>query len=63
MQVCGWRAAALLLWPHQPFTAHLYFWCFVVLQDPVVPLGLGQLRCGMPDPSPLRFPASVNIVK
>lgn len=36
---------------------------FVVLQDPVVPLGLGQLQCGMPDPSQLRFPASTSIAK
>lgn len=63
MQVCGWRAAALLLHPHQPFIAHLYFWRFVVLKDPVVPLGLGQLQCGMPDPSQLRLAASISIVK
>lgn len=53
MQVCGFRGAAQLLLPHPPFIAHLYFWCLHphswCLQDLVIPLGLGQLQCGLPE--------------
>lgn len=54
MQVRGRRGAARLPLPHPPIIAHLYFWhlhpCLWHLQDLVIPPGLGQLQCGLPEP-------------
>lgn len=53
MQACGWRGAAQLPLPRHPFVAHLYFWRLHPrlwrLQDSVIPPGLGQLQCGLPE--------------
>lgn len=63
MRARGRGGAAQLPLPHPRFVAHLYFWLLHPhswhLQDSVVPLGLGQLQCGLPELLPAEI-SSLN---